>query len=327
MKRLFHASCVAILCLSACKPSRQSTGNNPQPPQDAVAWVGDDPVTREDFQAELDRHYRRVPGARGGPAARERLLDEMLRRKVMVARAREAGFDRDPEMLRLVERLIADRYQEKLAAERLNADPVVTDEQVAAFHRQHQHRYQVPGALRAGVIWIKASPRAEPQKKAEARVRAEAIRLEAARSDAAGFSELARKHSDDQATRYNGGDTGWIRDGLDLPDDLTAVREAAEALASPGEVAPLVESADGFRIVRLGDRQAPSVRPLEEVRVAIRHELLQVARQTREDEFFNDLKSGLEVGINRPLLQSIPVPAAPDLTRVPPPMPRDSNKK
>jgi parvulin-like peptidyl-prolyl isomerase len=292
-----------------------------------VAWVDEDPVTRREFLAELDRHYRGVPGARGDSAARERLLEEMIRRKVMVARAREAGFDRDPEMLRLVERLIADRYQEKLAADRLDADPVVTEEQVAAFHHQHQDRYLIPGAVRAGVIWIKTSPRAESRKREEARARAETIRTEAERSDAAGFSELARKHSDDQATRYRGGDTGWIRDGLALPDDLTAVRAAAESLDSPGEVAPLVESADGFRIVRLGDRQAPSARPLEEVRDAIRHELLQVARKTREDDFFNDLKSGLEVGINRPLLQSIPLPATPDLTRVPPPMPRDPHKK
>lgn len=294
---------------------------------DAVAWVGSDAISRQEFLAELDRHYEKVPGAHRDPAVRDRVLAEMLRHKVMLARAREAGFDRDPETVRRVGQLIADRYLEVLAADRLDADPVVTDEEIAAFHRQHEDRYQVPGAVRAAAIRIKVNHRAEPAKRAAARERADAIRQEAVDSDAATFAELARKHSDDPATRHIGGDNGWILDGLSLPDDLTAIRTAAASLASPGEVAPLVESPDGFHIVRLSDRRAPAVRPLAEARDAIRHELLQLARKTREDAFFKGLEDGLEIGTNRQILQSIPLPAAPDLTQAPPPMPQDPNKK
>jgi parvulin-like peptidyl-prolyl isomerase len=138
---------------------------------------------------------------------------------------------------------------------------------------------------------------------------------------------MARKSSDDPATRHIGGDTGWVLDGLSLPDDLAAIRTAAEVLALPGELAPLVESPDGFHIVRLSDRRAPAVRPLAEVRDAICHELLHHARKAREDAFFKGLEDGLEIGTKREILQSIPLPAAPDLTRVPPPMPQDPNKK
>jgi hypothetical protein len=312
--------CLSFSCSRSDKPGPAAVSEGAG---GILAVVEGERVTMAEFQAELNRRSQGLPGAYRTSGQRARLLEEMIRLKAALAQARAAGFDRDPETVALVEALIAGRFQEIEYARRFDANPSVSDEEVAAFYDVNAGQFRTPAAVRAGVVWIRTSPRAEPEKRAELRARAEAIRRQAQAADDAAFSRIVQQHSEHQATRYMGGDTGWLRADERRPEWDEAVVEAAFALEQPGEVAPLVESPNGFHIVRLTGRQPTGIRPLDEVRETIRYQLRQSKRERQEQEFFGVLREGLNIEINQALFESIPAPASHSIAAGPPALPEN----
>ena len=79
------------------------------------------------------------------------------------------------------------------------------------------------------------------------------------------FARLASEFSDDSATRQNGGDTGFFHRGQMSP----AFEEAAFTL-EPGEISEPVETSFGVHILRLEERKAARLLPLDEIREQLR---------------------------------------------------------
>ena len=80
---------------------------------------------------------------------------------------------------------------------------------------------------------------------------------------------MAQNHSEDQASRYRGGDIGWLTVGdTNAPWD-PAMLAAVSKLAQPGDLAPVVSTPEAFYLVKLVERQPASVRPLEAVKDGI----------------------------------------------------------
>jgi parvulin-like peptidyl-prolyl isomerase len=306
---------LSVLCFS-CRPGDDDGRvSAPTATGDVLAVVGDERITEADFRMEMSRR------SSGSAESRADGLERMIRHKAALVQARAEGFDKQPEMVSLVEQLIVARFLETRHAAVSESDPVVSEEEIARFYQDHPDRFQRPEAVRAGVILLRGSARATEEKRAELRERALAILDQARGSDADAFALLVRRYSDDQATRYTGGDTGWMRADASLAASDAAVMAAAVGLENPGDLAPLLESTEGIRIVRLAARQAPGIRPLDEVRESIRFELLQSARAARQNAFFEELKEGVRIEINQPLIQNLARPDTPSLTKGPPSLP------
>lgn len=100
----------------------------------------------------------------------------------------------------------------------------------------------------------------EPSDSAKATARAEAERvLELARSGEEEFESLARRFSDDPASRQLGGDLGWFRRGVMVEPFEDAVFSMRE-----GQVSDVVETSFGFHVIKLervrgGERKARHV--------------------------------------------------------------------
>ena len=81
---------------------------------------------------------------------------------------------------------------------------------------------------------------------------------------------------------------------------------ALRAAILAGEVAPVLVTSNGLYLVRLAERRTPGMRPLAEVREAIRYELQQAKRFQREQEFFAEMKRGLDIRVNHAALKLLP---------------------
>jgi peptidyl-prolyl cis-trans isomerase D len=241
----------------------------------------------------------------------------MIRRKAALVKARAAGVDRDPQTRALVDQLIASRFIEAALAKELNEDPTVTDAAIEAFYKSNAPAYQIPARVRAGVILFKVGEKAEPAKRAELRARAMAILEQARTLDATGFAQLVQSHSEEQSTRYIGGDTGWLTAGQTSPRWPGAVVRTAFELKQPGQVAPLVETPTGFFIVRVAEFQEAGVLPLAQVQDAIRHELSRKMRLEQEQAFFRDLKQGLDIKVYQQVFDGLPPPTSTITATVP----------
>ncbi len=85
--------------------------------------------------------------------------------------------------------------------------------------------------------------------KARARAQAEQLRQRIV-DKGESFAELAKKYSDDPGSGAQGGDLGWQKRGVFVPDF-----EAAVYKLDPGQISPVVETEFGFHIIQLLERR------------------------------------------------------------------------
>lgn len=271
-------------------------------PPSVVAQIGARCITAEQWQAALDRLG---PGATA--EQRQALLDELIRGEVLLAQARQAGYHQKSDLQARYDQLVCAAYKEEKLQPVLSAAATVTDDEIVAYYEAHSSKYTSPEAFRIGVICLKLTPKVSTERRDEAVQRAKMILAEARQTNEAGFARLTQQYSEDQATRYRGGDAGWISAGGTNAHWPAAVVETASTLVAPGDFASVVETESGLYIARLLEKRSASRRPLEEVREGIRYLITREKQEQAERHFYEQLSAGVPININRGLLESVSV--------------------
>ena len=149
--------------------------------------------------------------------------------------------------------------------------PQVTDAEVQQYYNQHQSDYKVDDQVKVRHILIKVDPGADAKADAAAKQKAEDI-LKQIRNGG-NFADLAKKNSDDPGSKDTGGELGFIKHGVTVPE----FDKAAFAL-QPGQTSDLVKTKFGYHIIQSEEKQTAHTRSLDEVKPTI------VAVLTRQKE-------------------------------------------
>ena len=159
----------------------------------------------------MARRGGRIPGQFATVEQRQALLDEMIQQRAALAQAR-----RDSTATRSTgrPRMLTTQYL------RTHLDPElekieVTAAEVAAFYQAHREEFLTPARIRAAWIFLAVSAKADAAQVEKTRLRLVAARDEAAKlpPETRNFGEIAKRYSEDAATRYVGGELGWIYEG------------------------------------------------------------------------------------------------------------------
>jgi parvulin-like peptidyl-prolyl isomerase len=269
-----------------------------------LARVGGNAISAAAFQEEMSRRQRGQT-----LADREALLQELIRLESLYAKAVAAGYDRQPELVQQFKRLVADRY-ERDQAPRLGEAPKPSEEQARKYYQDHLPRFTQPEQARVALIHLRVPLKAEPERRQARRQEAGKVREVAlARAEAEpSFGELAQAHSEDQATRYRGGDCGWIVRGRPAYRWGQKVLEAMFALRKPGEISSVIEAEDGFYLVKLIESKPRQTEPFAQVREQIQHRLGQAMAEQHRQQVLRELTAGVPVEVHLELLQQIEPP-------------------
>jgi peptidyl-prolyl cis-trans isomerase D len=148
---------------------------------------------------------------------------------------------------------------------RLQAQTKVTPEELQSYYNQHKDEFRVPDQVMARWIVIKTpapvNGKVDETAVADAKAKADSVLKQI--QAGGNFAELARKYSDDDASKGNGGMLGWIQHG-----QVPEIDSAFFGLKK-GETSGVVRSTMGFNIIHLDDRQDAHVKSLDEVRAQI----------------------------------------------------------
>lgn len=299
---------VAVLVLASlvgfgCKKAGTSS---------VLASVGPRQISIDDFRKEVERRQ----ALRQPLPEREALLEEMINHEALLQRARQAGLEQDPTVQREIQVLLISRLRERDQASRLAAVKV-TPEDVRAAYEQDLARYTQPAKVRLALLFLKkdrlmseAKTKELRARMAEAREQAIAQPAPGGRGPAAqGFGALALRYSDDPASRYRGGDIGWMEPGQLNPRWPRNVLEAGLAL-EPGKVSEVIEIADGLYLVMKTDARPSRITPFAEVKTALQQSLLARKRRELETSFRQDAAQQIGVQIHREVLASVTMPVA-----------------
>jgi parvulin-like peptidyl-prolyl isomerase len=294
MKRI-HWLLLGLVTLAGCA-KQSSSPNGP----DVLATIGTRPIRVADLEAEA---ARRAALGQAVPA-KETLLEELVTREAMLERALELGLAEQPEVRRRYQNLLLAELKERELQPRL-AQAKVSPESLRAAGASVT-RLQ-PAQVRLAVLRFGVSSRTSAEKRTQLAERLAEAREKASRlsPDEAGFGALAVDYSDDQSTRYCGGDLGWFSVGRTNYSVPAEVLSAGQALTRVGEVSEVLRTEDGFFLVRLMERREAGKRSAGESDAVLHHKLLAQERKRIEAEFGAEARSRARVEINTQALAAV----------------------
>jgi peptidyl-prolyl cis-trans isomerase D len=174
---------------------------------------------------------------------------------------------------------------EEAAQALLAKDP----ERVRTSYESRKSEFDRPEQARTRHILIRFAP-GDDAAKQDARKRIDAVRERIAAG--ADFADVAMETSEDDATKARGGDLGWIvRGGVVKPLEDAAFTQA------PGALGEVIETPQGFHLVRVEERQPARVVPFEEAQTQVAQDLAHAdaataAARTRAEEVSRAVAEG-----------------------------------
>jgi parvulin-like peptidyl-prolyl isomerase len=235
---------------------------------------------KEGIEADPDEVDRQVEELRDMYGS-----DDVLRMKLG-----EDGFTEESYRRHVARMIAAKRYLDRIRADASD----VSDGELELFYEDNEARLTLPEQVRVRHILLTWKPLGTQDDRAALHEQMQPI-LERARAGE-DFEALATQYSEDYATKGNGGDTGLFPRGTMVP----AFEQVAFSLGL-GEVSDPVETVFGVHILRLEERQAPRLLPLEEIRDElreyVREEKMEAAVQAKIDQ----LRAAADIEILIPL--------------------------
>ena len=183
----------------------------------------------------------------------------------------------------------ADRYAQRVVEQRVR----ITDADIEAFYRANPSLFAQPERWKVRTMAILAPSTQPPDERLRARLRLEALRLQL--TQGSDFDRLARQHSDDPTRQWGG--------ALD-PAPLAELPEwmrAPLAKLKPGELSPVIETTQGYHLLKLEARLPASRVPLAQARPAIRDQLQKTRGAEALDQATAELRAAAKIELLVPL--------------------------
>lgn len=289
-----------VFLLAAC-------GKEARLAPDIIARVGEEVLTNDDFSRAAQER-----GVGADEKSRRALLDELVADMRALVIARQRGYDRDPEVIQQQRALLIAKVRE---AEMPATQVALPSEQtIQGYYNQHSREFTVPARARAAIIRVKVPVKATDTHRAKQRAKIQAA-YQAASSDPTAFASLAAQYSEDQETRYVGGDLGWlIQTAQDKDDPMLAT---LFALKPEHPVSEIIESGEGWFILKLLEHQPATLRPFQKARGEILSRLQKQQEHDRERAFAAKI-TAVPAEIRSDRLSNVKAPARSLAAHVPP---------
>lgn len=233
------------------------------------------------------------------PEVLKELVRAELLRRVIVAEARQAEWDKRPAVALAMERAreqgLIDAY---VSAKSEAAANYPTDKDLAAAYEANKAQFVVPIQLRLAQILLRL-PENAPADEAE-RVAAQARDIWSKLGKGSLFSQLVALHSQDEESKSKGGDLGWLAINALLPQISSEL-----AKLKTGEYSRPLRTPFGWQIIKVIDRKPESIRPLTEVREALIKALREAKAQENRQRYLETLSKSTPPKIDEKALKEL----------------------
>jgi peptidyl-prolyl cis-trans isomerase C len=304
MTRALAATGIAVaLAITGCKP----TPPGAQKSGPAVAQGDGVVITVAEYEARLNEQSPFLRQRYQNLERKKEFLDSMVKFEVLARAAEKEGLANDPDVQltmkkAMVQKLVAKKFGEADAAKE------ISDAEVQKFYDEHKDDFVKPARVRATGLLVAANDANRAEKAAAARKMLATVKA-AEKKDPQALANAARASSDDVASKAANGDLGF-RSQDELTKQYGAPFAAAVFSAKDGEEV-IVESPQGFWIVRITGRQDGVTRTVDQVKPQIQSRLQREKRTKEFDEYVKKLRDDAHVTVNDAELEKIVIQAPP----------------
>ena len=251
-----------------------------------VFSVGNAKVSVEEFKKRMGEYK----SSTFNPPSADQLLEDWIRFEVGVQEAEKEKLQNDPAVKERYRQVLYNALLEKVLGDKVQKIPI-TEAELKANYKNNPE-------VRVSHIFIEYPANATNEQREAAKKRAREIYEDVKKQmkNKRTFEELAKLYSDDLSTKDNGGDMG-------IQTKVTLVPEsfyAAVAKMNPGEVNGLLESRQGFHIVKLTGKSSYEDADKRQIRASVFDE----KRAKLFSEYFDKLKKSYKIQINKDALKA-----------------------
>jgi hypothetical protein len=285
-----------------------------------VATIGRDRVTTATLRERIQDAPPAYQSYLTTPAGKKQFLDLMVRERVVLEAARQAGFDKTKEYRKAVadfkkeqakrlrdfeENMLMEQYMRDLQDKRIGT----TDKEVDEYYEAHKQEFLHPVEVVARHILL------DTEKEAEKTME----RLKAGED----FSKLAQELSRDPISGARGGEIGPFRKG-----DLVPEFEQAVFPLKFNQLSGIVKTQFGYHIIKkVSEKVLPAMSP-----DAAKLEIRKITQKTKFDNWLEETKKKFAVktnyealvkvqlapaGLEMPRPENIVKPQPPDIKKEP----------
>jgi parvulin-like peptidyl-prolyl isomerase len=310
LRPLLFLSALSMLLFSGCGKEGPGAGEAAAP--QAAQVKGTPVVSFQGGAITLEQLQTYI--SQMNPAARTRVQSMEQRREyaeglarfeLFVQEARRQGLEKDPEVLEAARRAMVQRLLHKEFEQ--NAPPV-TPEDIATYYETNKAEFVSPARWRYSHLRVPApqgsADRAAKKKQAQGL-------LEKARKlqplDFEGFDALAVEASGNPDTKPASADTLLVTTG-ELKEKLgPEVAAAAGKLQRVGDISAVVESPNGFHVLKLTDLRPERNQPLEAVTPMLRTRIARERRDARVSAYTEKLQEQAQFKTDTAALEKLHV--------------------
>jgi len=160
---------------------------------------------------------------------------------------------------------------------------VVPSAEIDRAYNNNIEQYSTPEQVRASHILLKT------EGKDDAAVKAQAENLLKQARGGADFAELAKKYSEDDSNKANGGDLDYFGRGR-----MVAEFDQVAFTLEPGKISDVVKTQFGYHIIKVTDKKAATTRPLADVRQQLQDQLAYERAQAQASDLATSLEKEIK---------------------------------
>ena len=267
-------------------------------------------ITADDLKARLDEQSPMVRQSFQNLERKKQFLDNLVRFELLAQAAEKAGLANDPDVKLTMKKVMVSKYYQRFFANAKGAE--VPDAEVQKYYDEHPTEFHRPERIHAQQVFLKAAEGSPERAKklAEAKKFLSKILADEKKNPGA-LSAVARQSSDDQATKGMGGDLGFkTREELEKAQGK-GVAEAIFRLKDNETATTVLQTPQGFHLLRVVGRQPEQHRALEQAKAQIASRL-QSQRKTKEfDEMVKKLRDDAHIVVDDAELEKVAVSGGP----------------
>ena len=303
---------IGLFVFSSCGKKTSSKALETENQMEPVATVGNYKITAQGLKDEGQR--RAIKGM--PPLDKNELLDAMIERLAVLNQAIESKIGESPEVRRELDNLLVSKYVAREQEGRIQAASV-NDQECREYYDENLSDFTSKSMYRLSILKLSPGKLASETKVGEVRSRMQAARKMAMENPAPGgrgpasrgFGSLSIRFSEDQGSRYKGGDLGWRVVGAKDPVWPEKLLLEAQKMKK-GEVSKIIEDQNGsLYLVMKTDERPEKIKPFEEVRALIRSKMIRLKREEIRSSFVQKTITAAGVSINKKILDGIVIPS------------------
>lgn len=211
------------------------------------------------------------------PEGKKQLVEELINQELIYLDAIDNKLDESPEFLKELE-IMKQGLLKQYTIQQILKDVKVDEDEVKDYYEAHKEMFVKPESVKASHILVGTKEEANELKE----------KIEGGLE----FAEAAMENSNCPSSAQ-GGNLGEFTKGQMVPE----FEEAAFSL-EVGTVSEPVETAHGFHLILVEEKNEESLSSLEEVKPQLKQQLLGMKQQEKYESVSNNLKEKYKVEVN-----------------------------